>query len=140
VSASTLSIQEAAAATGVSAHTLRYYERIGLLGPIARDANGRRRYAQADLGAVHILLRLRNTGMPIQGMKRFAALLALGDDAIPQRLELLKTHGATVRAQIRELQLHLEAIDTKINLYQDRLATQATIPPRDTARASTSEV
>jgi DNA-binding transcriptional MerR regulator len=141
VSASSLSIQEAAAATGVSTHTLRYYERIGLLAPIARDANGRRRYHPQDLGAVNILLRLRNTGMPIQGMKRFAALLSRGDAAIPERLELLERHGSSVREQIRELQLNLEAIDVKIGLYQNKLAaTPATIPPRDPARASTPEV
>jgi hypothetical protein len=74
-------------------------------------------------------------------MKRFAALLSRGDAAIPERLELLERHGSSVREQIRELQLNLEAIDAKIALYQNKLvATPATIPPRDPARASTPEV
>ncbi len=118
MSAPTLSILEAATHSNVSVHTLRYYERIGLLPPIARDANGQRRYSERDLGAVNILLRLRDTGMPIQGMKRFAELLAQGDSAIGERLKLLEQHQKTVRQRILELQTNLEAIENKIKIYR----------------------
>jgi DNA-binding transcriptional MerR regulator len=123
VSAPTLSIQQAATRSHVSVHTLRYYERIGLLPPIARDSNGRRQYTEFDLGAVNILLRLRDTGMPIQGMKKFAELLAQGDSAIPERLVLLEQHQKAVHQRILELQTNLEAIDAKINLYRNKTQT-----------------
>jgi DNA-binding transcriptional MerR regulator len=118
VSAPTLNIQQAAIACKVSAHTLRYYERIGLLPAIARDSNGYRQYSEYDLGAVNILLRLRDTGMPIQGMKQFATLLAQGDSAIGERLELLEQHQKAVHQRILELQTNLEAIETKIQIYR----------------------
>lgn len=118
MSAPTLSILEAATHSNVSVHTLRYYERIGLLPAIARDSNGQRRYTERDLGAINILLRLRDTGMPIQGMKRFAALLAQGEGAIPERLALLEQHQKAVHQRILELQTNLEAIDGKIKIYR----------------------
>ncbi len=118
MSAPTLSIQQAATHSNVSVHTLRYYERIGLLPPIARDANGQRRYTERDLGAVNTLLRLRATGMPIQGMKRFAELFAQGEGAIPERLALLEEHQKAVHQRILELQTNLEAIDGKIKIYR----------------------
>lgn len=144
----TLSLKEAAAQSGVSAHTLRYYERIGLLPAVARDANGQRRYSGHDLGAISILLQLRATRMPIQGMQRFAALLALGDDAMPERRALLEAHGQSVRQGIKELESNLEAIDAKIALYLEKERAQSQIPrpsprvsvPADGARVSTQEV
>jgi DNA-binding transcriptional MerR regulator len=126
VSAPTLNIQQAATVSKVSPHTLRYYERIGLLPAIARDSNGYRQYSEYNLGAVNILLRLRDTGMPIQGMKRFAELLAQGDSGIPERLELLEAHEKTVREKIRDLETNLELIEAKINLYRK---TQSGISP-----------
>ena len=118
MSAHTLSIKQAAIVSNVSVHTLRYYERIGLLPPIARDANGLRRYSERDLGAVNILLRLRDTGMSIQGMKQFASLLTQGDDGIPERLLLLEQHEKAVREKIRELESNLELIAAKIEIYK----------------------
>ena len=119
MSAHTLSIKQAANVSNVSVHTLRYYERIGLLPPVSRDARGIRRYSERDLGAVNILLRLRDTGMSIQGMKQFASLLTLGDDGIPERLLLLEQHEKAVREKIRELELNLELIAAKIEIYKN---------------------
>ncbi|MCA9976226.1 MAG: MerR family transcriptional regulator, partial [Anaerolineales bacterium] len=64
-----LTIQEVAEMTGLTAHTLRYYEKIGLLESIDRHGNGHRRYDEADLGWIHFLKLLRGTGMPIQQMQ-----------------------------------------------------------------------
>lgn len=140
-----LSIKEAALESGVSAHTLRYYERIGLLPPVARDTSGQRRYTVRDLGAISILMRLRATGMPIQGMQRFAALLALGDDAMPERRALLEAHGRTVRQNIQELETNLVAIDAKVALYLGLERARARQNPSarasaKAARVSTQEV
>jgi DNA-binding transcriptional MerR regulator len=133
MTARTISIKEAAAETKLSSHTLRYYERIGLLS-IARDANGQRRYNEGDLRAIAILLRLRATGMPIQVMQRFAALLRLGDASIPERRALLEAHQQTVRANISELETNLEAIATKIGIYKN-VESQQSVKSRPSSRA-----
>lgn len=119
MSARAFSIKEAAALCSVSAHTLRYYEGAGLLPPVARDAGGRRRYTERDLGALAILLRLRATGMPVQAMRRFAALLARGDETVPERRAFLEEHGWAVRSRIGELEANLAAIEAKVALYRE---------------------
>lgn len=140
-----ISIKEAAVETNLSAHTLRYYERIGLLPSIARDANGQRQYTAENLGAISILLKLRATGMPIGVMQRFVQLLETGDSAVPERRALLEAHQRAVRANIAELETNLQAIETKISTYKDLEATGVKAPcshpsPRANARAQTLEV
>ncbi|MDX1992664.1 MAG: MerR family transcriptional regulator [bacterium] len=116
-----LTIQQAAERTGLSVHTLRYYERVGLLAPVGRAANGHRRYAEIDLRRIEFLNKLRSTGMPIRQMRVFAALLEEGDTSIPERLALLQAHQETVRCYIEDLQRNLSAIDYKIQLYTEKL-------------------
>lgn len=118
-----LSIAEAAVATGLSADTLRYYERDGLLlGPVARSASGHRRYSEQDLGWIEMVTRLRATGMPIREVRRYAALVRAGGGNEPARLELLRAHRERVLAELAEVQAHLAAIETKIDLYAGRVA------------------
>ncbi|MCX5343320.1 MerR family transcriptional regulator [Streptomyces atratus] len=118
-----LSIAEAARRTGVSAHTLRYYERAGLVvTPVERTHGGRRRYRQFDLEWITICTRLRATGMPIMGIRRYAELVAAGRGNEDERLDLLESHRDQVLAGIAELQENLKLIDHKIDVYRDRLA------------------
>jgi DNA-binding transcriptional MerR regulator len=112
----TLSIAEMAERTGVSAHTLRYYERIGLL-DVERDANGYRVYSAADFARVVFLNRLRMTGMPIRELQRYVALVGEGDATVPERKAMLLAHREAVRAQLAELQFALDTIDFKIATY-----------------------
>ena len=112
----TLSIAETAERTGVSAHTLRYYERIGLLA-VARDAAGYRRYTAADFARVVFLTRLRMTGMPIRELCRYVELVGQGQHTEPERLEMLLAHRAKVLAQLAELQFALQTVDFKIAVY-----------------------
>lgn len=114
----TRSIAETAELTGLTAHTLRYYERIGLLDPVDRGPDGRRRFRNADLAWLGFLTRLRVTGMPIRGMKEFAELRRAGDTTAAARLELLSRHRDTVRRRIAELADCLDALDTKIDHYR----------------------
>lgn len=109
-----LSIGEAAARSGLSAHTLRYYERAGLLEPVARGPRGERRYAARDLEWIAFLQRLRATGMPIREMRRFAELRTGGSATILARRELLAEHHRRVLATIEELGRNLAAIETKL--------------------------
>lgn len=117
-----LSIEEASARTGVSAHTLRYYERIGLLAEVPRGPGGHRRYTDADIGAVVFLTLLRQTGMSIRDMQRFVDLTRQGDGTIPQRVEVLAEHRERLVEQLALLNRHLEALDHKIGIYRAMLA------------------
>jgi DNA-binding transcriptional MerR regulator len=120
--AATLTISDAATATGVSAHTLRYYERAGLLDPVDRAGSGHRRYAEEDLARIQFLTKLRSTGMPIRQIREYAELMRRGDDTHAARLALLECHRETVRAHLAETERNLELIDYKIDYYRERLA------------------
>ena len=118
-----LSIAEAASRTGVSVHTLRYYERAGLvITPVDRTAAGRRRYRAEDLKWIKICTRLRATGMPIKAIRHYAELVCAGPGNEQERLALLEAHRATVLAQLAEVQENLKVIDHKIDVYRGRLA------------------
>jgi DNA-binding transcriptional MerR regulator len=121
----TLSIAEVAARTGLSADTLRYYERADLIQPVDRSAGGQRRYAAADMAWLEFLLRLRATGMSIANMQRFGALRRGGDDTVGERLDLLRVHRAVVERQIEGLRTNVAALTNKIGYYEDLLDQQA---------------
>jgi DNA-binding transcriptional MerR regulator len=122
--AATLTISDAARASGVSAHTLRYYERAGLLDPVDRAASGHRRYAEEDLARIAFLTKLRSTGMPIRQIREYADLMRRGDETHEARLALLESHRAAVRAQLAQTERNLGLIDRKIDYYRERLAAR----------------
>src|SRR5512146_3085227 len=113
-----LTIQEVAQATGLSAHTLRYYERVGLIHPIDRQQNSHRRYTRDDVGWIDFLTKLRATGMSIKDMQRYAELQRRGDETLAERVEMLKALRDQVEAHIDGLNEHLKLIYYKINFYQ----------------------
>ncbi len=119
-----LTIQQVAEQTGLSVHTLRYYERIGLIHPIARADNSHRRYSLDDVGWIDFLMKLRATGMTIQQMQSYAELQRQGDATLPQRLEMLQEHRCLVEEQIAILQEHLKLIYYKIEVYGEIVADQ----------------
>jgi DNA-binding transcriptional MerR regulator len=117
-----LAIAEAASRSGVSVHTLRYYERAGLVvTAIDRSATGRRRYHRLDLEWITVCTRLRATGMPIKAIRRYADLVRAGHGNEQERLDLMQAHRADVIAKILQLQENLELITHKIDVYQGRL-------------------
>ncbi len=125
----TLTIAEAAAATGLTPHTLRYYERDGLLlDAVERASSGHRRYTERDLGWIHLLTRLRATGMPIREIREYADLVRQGEGTEPQRMALLQAHRDAVRAQLAEATEHLAAIEMKIDVYAGRLGSGTPVP------------
>ncbi|WP_277500171.1 MULTISPECIES: MerR family transcriptional regulator [unclassified Nocardioides] len=120
------SIAEAAALSGLTTHTLRYYERDGLmLVPVGRASTGHRRYGPEDLRWIEMVTRLRSTGMPVREVRRYADLVRAGDGNEAERLELLRTHRRAVLRQLAETTEHLGAIDRKIGIYVDRLEQDA---------------
>ena len=123
-----LTIQQAAAKTGLSVHTLRYYEKIGLLDPIARQDNTHRLFREEDLLWIGFLLKLRSTGLPIRDMLRYAELRRAGNTAesVSARKALLQQHARTVEETIAELQSNLSILHMKVKMYEDM---EAALPP-----------
>lgn len=111
-------ISEFSKETGFSEDTLRYYERIGLLGRILRDGAGHRVYRTEDLRWAAFLMRLKATGMPIAGMQAYAKARAAGDATLPERHAQLVVHRAEVAARLAELADCLSALDIKIATYE----------------------
>jgi DNA-binding transcriptional MerR regulator len=117
-----LSIAEAAELTGLTADTLRYYERDGLmLRPVPRGSSGHRQYGERDIEWIRLITKLRSTGMPIRDVRRYADLVRAGDGNEVERLDLLQAHRRAVLARLAEVQDHLGAIDYKIGLYEARI-------------------
>ncbi|MBL8165470.1 MAG: MerR family transcriptional regulator [Anaerolineae bacterium] len=125
----TLTIKEVAAATGLSVHTLRYYERVGLIHAIDRADNSHRRYSEDDIGWINFLKKLRATGMSIHDMQTYAHLQRLGDSTLPQRVEMLKALQQQVEAHINELNEHLGLIRYKIEYYGAMIEAEALEAP-----------
>ncbi len=116
-----LSIAEAARASGLSAHTLRYYERTGLLEPVTRNGSGYRRYREGDLERISFLAKLRATGMPIREVRRYAELMNAGEATNEERLALLEAHRDAVLAGLEATARNLELVEWKIGVYKERL-------------------
>lgn len=111
-----MTVGEVAELLGMSVHTLRYYERVGLVN-VARSGSGQRRYDRPALARVIFISRLRMSGMSIRDISEYISLVEQGDNTVLQRLELLYRHRAKVRRQIDELQFALAVLDYKITTY-----------------------
>ncbi|MEI5100401.1 MerR family transcriptional regulator [Streptomyces sp. PmtG] len=110
-------ISEVVEATGLTAHTLRWYERIGLMPHVDRSHTGQRRYRDRDLRWLDFVGKLRRTGMPVADMVRYAELVRAGDHTFAERQELLEATRRDVRARVAELQDTLAVLDYKIGSY-----------------------
>lgn len=114
-----LTIQQVAEATGLSVHTLRYYERCDLIAPVQRANNGHRRYSAQDIRWIQFLTKLRMTGMPLRQIQQYATLLRQQPDAVQERRAILEAHRQTVLEHLQQLQENLAVIDWKIRHYKD---------------------
>lgn len=122
--ATTLTIADAAKASGLSAHALRYYERAGLLEPVDRNGSGHRRYGERDLERIRFLTKLRATGMPIREVRRYAQLMNAGPSTNAERMTLLEGHRERVLKRLEETAGNLDQIEWKINYYREQLERQ----------------
>jgi DNA-binding transcriptional MerR regulator len=117
-----MTIAEAAREVGISAHTIRYYERAGLLAPVERNGSGHRRFTSDDLEWIVGITKFRATGMPIRRIREYAELVREGEGNEAERLALLEAHREDVRRRLDEVQRNLELVDYKIRLYRECLA------------------
>jgi DNA-binding transcriptional MerR regulator len=112
-----MKIGELAKRSGLTAHTIRYYERIGLLPRATRDQSRQRDYDASILTWIEFLNRLKTTGMPIRDMLTYARLREQGVGTGPERQAILEAHRERVRAHVAELEASLVVLDMKIAGY-----------------------
>lgn len=115
----TYSIQQAASLTGLSIDTLRYYERIGLLAPIARNQSGHRRYSQDRLTSIEFVVRLRATGMRVADVKQYIALSRRGEQTMAERRAMLEAHARHIKSQIDQLSATQRVIENKLARFEE---------------------
>ncbi|MFB9837759.1 MerR family transcriptional regulator [Actinoallomurus acaciae] len=122
-----MTITEVADLLGMSPHTLRYYERIGLIA-VARDADGHRSYDAEAVRRLVFLTRMRLSGMAMRDLQHYVRLVDEGEATVPERLDMLLEHRDTIRLQLKELTLSLAATEYKIATYGGHTAPQ---PPSE---------
>ena len=115
------SIQDVSGRTGLSPHTLRYYEKEGLLSPVNRTPGGFRQYTDEDLEALGLICCLKNTGMSLQEITRFVRLTRQGDETLRERVELLREHRESVIQRMNEMQKYLDKVTWKLNFFSEKL-------------------
>jgi MerR family copper efflux transcriptional regulator len=116
-----LTIQEVSRRSGLSEPTLRYYEQVGLIGPVERDpSSGHRRYREEDLDTLQALACLRAMGVGIEDMRTYQANRARGREAAGEQRDLLVRHAERIEVQIATLQVHLEYLHAKAALWDAR--------------------
>ena len=115
------SIQDVSKKTGLSAHTLRYYEKEGLITGVERSQGGFRQYTDQDLDALGLICCLKNTGMSLQEIARFVALTREGKHTLKERVELLRQHRENVLERMNEMQKHLDKVTWKLNYFSQKL-------------------
>lgn len=127
----TYSPAEASALSGFTLDTLRYYEREGIMPPVARSAGGRRVYSEGDLWLLGFFRCLRDTGMPIEKLRRYGRL-SLDEETLPERIELLVEHAAAVQQDIDALCAQRDRLAEKIAWFEGELARRdaASVPAR----------
>lgn len=114
------SIGEFSKLTKIGIYTLRYYEKENLITP-EREENGRRTYSENDVKWVEFVKRLKDTGMPIKEIKRYAELRSMGDPTLRERMSMLVKHRSDLKKEISQSQEHLKKLDEKIAFYQSEI-------------------
>lgn len=114
-----INIQSFSKLTGVSAHTIRYYEKIGVLKHVARNASGHRFFTSKDIDWIGFVIRLKEMGMPLDNIKLYADLREKGESTSQQRKQLLQEHVLILEEKIALESLHLNKIKEKIIYYED---------------------
>ncbi|MGN7490041.1 MerR family transcriptional regulator [Paenibacillus sp. SAF-054] len=115
-----LQISQLANETGLSIHTIRYYEKEGIFPPVKRNENGIRIYDSEDMEWIQFACRLRETGMSIAEMKKFAQLVIQGDESKNERIQLLQQQNMRIQNQMEQLTRCMELINRKIELYSSQ--------------------
>ncbi len=119
-----LNIKEFSKISGISPHTLRYYERIGVLQEIRRNASGHRDFSEKDLLWAEFVNRLKETGMPLEQIKKYAFLRQEGEKTANARKILLENHASVLRKRILKEKQHLQKLEEKIEYYNKTILSK----------------
>jgi len=122
VTSNVLTIGQLAQLSGLTTHTIRYYESAGVLKPSIRAANGHRRYQQSDVLWIEFVLKLKLAGMPLEQIRQYADLRAQGEATLQQRMSMLKLHRDRLAARMAELSACSQVLDDKISSYRVLIA------------------
>jgi MerR family transcriptional regulator, aldehyde-responsive regulator len=114
-----MKIAEVSEHTGISSDTLRYYERIGLIWPVNRNASGIRDYTDLDLRRVDFIKCMRSAGLPVEVLIEYVGLVQQGDKTIEARKEILRDQRELLAARMKEMQKTLDILDHKIEVYEN---------------------
>ena len=118
-----MTIKEVAEKYDISAYTLRYYERVGMIPKVTRRPNGIRDYQESDLGWVELAICMRSAGLPIEVMIEYVKLYKEGDNTIPARLELLQEQMNALKEQKAQIESTVERLAYKISKYEEAMET-----------------
>ncbi len=119
-----MKIQEVSERYGLSADTLRYYERIGLIPTVNRTESGIRDYNELDIRRVDFIKCMRSAGLPLEVLIDYMSLVQQGDSTIETRKEILREQRALLAARIAEMQKTLDLLDHKIQVYENAILTK----------------
>ncbi|MEW6402979.1 MAG: MerR family transcriptional regulator [Chloroflexota bacterium] len=114
-----MKIAEVSEQYGISADTLRYYERVGLIPPVNRNGSGIRDYTELDLRRVDFIKCMRSAGLPIEVLIEYVALVQKGDKTIEARKEILIEQRRLLAARMEEMQKTLDVLNHKIEVYEN---------------------
>ncbi|MEC0259338.1 MerR family transcriptional regulator [Paenibacillus lautus] len=110
-------IKEVSEETGITAYTLRFYEKEGLLHFVKRDQSGNRVYDEESMEWLHFILALRSTGMPLTEIKQYVDWYQEGESTLTFRKQMMLNHKAKVEEELRQKYKYLEQINYKLALY-----------------------
>jgi len=116
-----MNVTEFSKCVGLSPHTIRYYDKIGLLDDVHRLPNGHRSFSEKDVRWIAFVRRLKDTGMPLEKILEYAALRKKGRSTLQKRQALLVEHSNHLQQQISVQEQHLKKLHEKIELYQSAL-------------------
>jgi len=115
------SISEVAKELNLTAYTLRYYDKEGLMPFVERNASGKRVFKESDIEFLKVIQCLKATGMPIKDIKHFIEWCSDGDSTLQQRYDMFVSRKATIEAQMEDLKKTLEVIEHKTLYYKTAL-------------------
>jgi len=119
-----MKIAEVSQRYSISSDTLRYYERIGLIPPVHREKSGIRDYGEVDVKRVEFIKCMRGAGLPIEALIEYVSLVQQGDQTIEARKEILKEQRELLAARMKEMQITLDLLDHKIDVYENAVLTK----------------
>lgn len=113
-----MNIQQFSKLTDISSHTIRYYEKIGLLKNVSRNASGHRWFTDKDIIWIEFIKRLKDTGMPLVNIRQYADLRDAGASTSELRMQILQQHAVMLKTKIADEQFHLKMLQEKIEHYR----------------------